>query len=36
MACMFNTDFEVASNNHTGESSAFVVAEIAFVAEITF
>ena len=30
MACMFNKSFEVTSNNHTGESLAFVVAEIAF------
>ena len=29
MSCMFNTYFEIASNNNTGES-AFVVAEIAF------
>ena len=30
MACMFNTYFELASNNNTGEALAFVVAEIAF------
>ena len=30
MACIFNKYFEVASNNHTGESLVFVVAEIAF------
>ena len=30
MACMFNTYFELASNNNTGLSLAFVVAEIAF------
>ena len=30
MACMFNKYFELASNNHTGESLAFIVAEIAF------
>ena len=30
MACVFNTSFELASNNNTGESLAFVVAEIAF------
>ena len=30
MACMFKTYFELASNNNTGESLAFVVAEIAF------
>ena len=46
MACKFNKYFEVASNNHTGQSLAFVVAEIAFqvpvvvvtssVAKITF
>ena len=29
MACMLNTYFELASNNNTGESLAFVVAEIA-------
>ena len=30
MACMFNNYFEIASNDNTGESLAFVVAEIAF------
>ena len=30
MACMFNTYFELVSNTNTGESLAFVVAEIAF------
>ena len=30
MACMLNKYFEVASNNNTGESLAFVVAEIGF------
>ena len=30
MACMFNTYFELASNTNTGESLAFVVAEMAF------
>ena len=30
MVCMFNNYFEVASDNNTGESIAFVVAEIAF------
>ena len=30
MTCMFNKYFELASNNNTGESLAFVVAERAF------
>ena len=30
MINMFNTYFELASNNNTGESIAFVVAEITF------
>ena len=30
MACMFNKYFELASDNNTGESLDFVVAEIAF------
>ena len=30
MTCMFNKYFELASSNKTGESLAFVVAEIAF------
>ena len=30
IACMFNTYFELASNNNTAQSLAFVVAEIAF------
>ena len=30
MACMLNKYFDLASNNTTGESLAFVVAEIAF------
>ena len=30
MIIMFNTYFELASNNNTGESIAFIVAEITF------
>ena len=30
MACMLNKYVELASNNNTGESLAFVVANIAF------
>ena len=30
MSCMFNKYFELASNNNTGRSLAFVVAEIDF------
>ena len=30
MVCMLKPYFELASNNNTGESLAFVVAEIAF------
>ena len=30
MVCMFNTYLELASNNNTDESLAFVVADIAF------
>ena len=30
MACIFNKYFELPSNNNTGKSLAFVVAEIAF------
>ena len=30
MVCMFKTYFELASNNNTGDSLAFVVVEIAY------
>ena len=34
MAFMFNKYFELASNNNTGDSLTFVVAEIAFKVDV--